>query len=247
MLLKDKVAIVTGGSRGIGRAIALSLAEAGAKVAVNYAENAKAAENVVKEIKNKGGEGISFQARVDDLKSVEKMLKEVQKLYSRIDILVNNAGIIKDKFLMTMSEDEWKKVLGVNLTGVFNCCKAVSRPMIAQKSGKIINVSSVSAFRGVVGQTNYAASKAGIEGFTRALVKEFSHYGIYVNTVAPGFIESERVENLRQDLKKEYLRLIPLSRFGKPEEVARVVLFLASDDSSYIQGHTILVDGGMTV
>lgn len=244
--MQGKVAIVTGGSRGIGRAVALALASKGASVVVNYSENAGAANQVAEEIKKRGGEALAVQARVEDYKSVERMVKEALDKFGRIDILVNNAGIIKDKFLMMMSEEEWKKVLDVNLTGIFNCCKAVSRPMIAQKSGKIINISSVSACRGITGQTNYAASKAGVEGFTRALAKEFSHYGIYVNTVSPGFIESERVENLHGDMKKDYLKLIPLSRFGKPEEVAGVVLFLASDDSSYIQGQTILVDGGMT-
>ena len=241
--MQGKKALVTGGSGEIGRAIALALAAEGASVVVHYHQDRAGAEAVVKEIKGAGGEALALQAAVEDLASVEKMINEA----GEIDILVNNAGIIKDKFLMTMPADDWAEIVGVNLTGIFNCCKAVSRQMIARKSGKIINVSSVSAFRGVAGQAGYAASKAGIEGLTRVLAKELSRYDIHINTVAPGFIESKRVNALPAELRQEYLKLIPFNRFGRPDEVAKVVLFLASADSSYIQGQTIIADGGMTV
>ncbi|OGB90885.1 beta-ketoacyl-ACP reductase [candidate division WOR-1 bacterium RIFCSPHIGHO2_01_FULL_53_15] len=244
MLLNGKVVIVTGASRGIGRAIALLFAAEGAKVAVNYAEDKVAAEAVVRQI---NGDAFACKARVEAPGEIEELIEKTLMKWGKIDILVNNAGIIKDKFLMMMSQQEWQSVIDVNLTGVFNCCKAIARPMIAQKSGKIINISSIASCRGALGQVNYAASKAGVEGMTRALIKEFSRYNIYVNTIAPGFIESERVKNLRDEMKKDYLRLIPLARFGRPEEVAGVALFLASDAASYIQGQTIIVDGGMVV
>jgi 3-oxoacyl-[acyl-carrier protein] reductase len=243
MKLKGKKALVTGGSGEIGRAICLALAGEGAEVVVHYHRDKAGAEKVAAAIGKLGGQAAVVQAAVEDYAGVEKMVAGA----GEIDILVNNAGIIRDKFLMTMPVAEWDEVLRVNLSGIFNCCKAVSRQMIARRSGKIVNISSVSAFRGAAGQASYAASKAGIEGLTHVLVKELSRYNIYVNTIAPGFIESERVNALPDDLRQGYLRLIPLNRFGRPDEVAKTAVFLASDDSSYIQGQTIIADGGMTV
>lgn len=242
MRLKDKVAIITGASGEIGAAIALELAGEGAKVVAAYNQDPGSANRVVDRIVQNSGAAKALQVKVKDYKSVEEMVEKTLELFRRIDILVNNAGVLKDRLMMLMPEEEWQEVMDVNLKGIFNCSKAVMRPMIAQKSGKIINISSVSAFRGVAGQTNYAASKAGIEGFTRALVQEVSRYGIYVNSVAPGLIETEAASNVREEIKNR----IPLGRLGKAEEVAKAVAFLASDDSSYIQGQTIVVDGGIT-
>jgi len=242
MRLKNKAAIVTGASGEIGSAVALALAAQGAAVAVAYHRDAKSANKVAGQVKKSGGKAFALPVKVSDHESVEVMVQKTLELFGRVDILVNNAGVLKDRLMMLMSDEEWQEVLDVNLKGTFNCCRAVLKPMVAQKSGRIINVSSASAYRGVAGQTNYAASKAGIDGLTRALVQEVSRYGIQVNTVAPGLIESEVTAGLTTD----YRKMIPLGRFGKAAEVARVVAFLASDEASYIQGQTIVVDGGLT-
>ncbi|MCU0641609.1 MAG: 3-oxoacyl-ACP reductase FabG [Candidatus Margulisbacteria bacterium] len=242
MKLENQVAVVTGGSGALGGAIALELARGGALVVVGYGRNKAAALRTVKQIKAAGGRAFPLAIQVEKSAAVEKAVAEVLRRFGRIDILVNNAGIVRDKLLMLMSEAEWDEVLNVNLKGIFNCCQAVLKPMIARKSGAIVNVSSVSALRGVEGQANYAAAKAGIAGLTRSLVQEVSRYNIRVNSVAPGLIESE----LTDSLKSKYLKMIPLGKAGKPAEVARAVVFLASADSSYVQGQTMVVDGGLT-
>jgi 3-oxoacyl-[acyl-carrier protein] reductase len=243
MKLKNRVAVVTGGSGAIGGAIARELAGQGALVVVGYARNKKAAERTAKQIKSAGGRAFPLALKVERSATVEKALAEVVRRFGKIDILVNNAGIVRDQLLLLMSDADWDQVLAVNLKGVFNCCKAVLKPMIAQKKGAIVNVSSVSALRGLEGQANYAAAKAGIAGLMRSLVKEVSRYNIRVNSVAPGLIESE----LSGELADRYRKQIPLGKIGKPAEVARAVLFLASDDASYVQGQTLAVDGGFTV
>lgn len=247
MLLDTKVALVTGGSRGIGRAIAISLAKSGAKVVVNFAGNAKAAQEVLSEITNLGGEAIAVQADVSSLESVEHMIQEIINTYGRIDVLVNNAGITRDTLLMRMKEQDWDAVINTNLKGIFNCTKAVSRYMLKQKSGKIVNMSSVVGIMGNAGQANYAAAKAGVIGFTKATAKEFATRGITVNTVAPGFISTDMTAILSEQVKAELNDKIPLGRLGTPEDVASVVLFLVSDAANYITGQTLNVDGGMVM
>ena len=246
MKLKSKVAVVTGGSKGIGRAISIKLAQAGATVIINYSQDQKTADEAVSFIKDQGGRAMAVKAPVTDFESIEKMIKQVVEKFGKIDILVNNAGINKDKLLMIMSPDEWQAVLDVNLNGLYNCCKAISRQMIFQKSGKIINLSSTSGMFGVPGQTNYSASKAGMIGFTKSLAKELSPYGILVNAIAPGYIETDMLNSVSVELKKQYTESVPLKRFGHPEEVADLVAFLASDEAAYIQGQVITIDGGLT-
>ncbi|HCN20576.1 MAG TPA: beta-ketoacyl-ACP reductase, partial [Planctomycetia bacterium] len=244
MSLKGKVAIVTGGTRGIGRAIALELARNGADVAFSYAKNVEKAKEVEGEIKKLGVKALAMQSDVANFNQSKEMVNNAIKELGRIDLLVNNAGITRDKILMMMSEEDWKAVIDTNLSGVFNCSKAAVVPMMKQRSGSIINITSVSGLVGMAGQTNYSSSKAGIIGFTKALAKEVARRGVRVNAVAPGFIETEMVQALDQKYIDEMLKLIPLGRVGKAEEVARVVAFLASDDASYITGHVINVDGG---
>lgn len=245
MKLKDKVAIVTGGSRGIGKAICLDLAKQGAKVVVNYSKNIEAGEQVVDEIKKAGGEASIYQCSVESLEDVNGMITDTLEKYERIDILVNNAGITRDGFLMMMKEEQWKDVININLIGAFNCVKAVSRHMIDKKRGVIINISSTSGINGVPAQTNYCASKAGLIGFTKSLAREMASFNIRVNCVAPGLIETEMVSKIPEKLMNKYIADIPARRLGRPSEVAKVVSFLASDDSSYILGEVIVVDGGM--
>ncbi|HWR38666.1 MAG TPA: 3-oxoacyl-[acyl-carrier-protein] reductase [Patescibacteria group bacterium] len=245
MHLDGKVALVTGASRGIGRAVALSLAKAGAKVVVNYAGNALAAENVRQMIVDNGGEAIAVQADVADGASVEAMVKQVMDAYGRIDILVNNAGITRDGLLMRMKDEDWDAVMNTNLKGVFYCTKAVSRVMMKQKSGRIVNMTSVVGLMGNPGQANYSAAKAGVIGFTKAMAKELASRGITVNAIAPGYITTDMTAGLPEQVKTDLADKIPLNRLGTPEDIANATLFLASDAAGYITGQTLQVDGGM--
>lgn len=247
MLLDGKIALVTGASRGIGRAIALQLAAEGAKVVVNYAGNAKAAEEVINEITAFGGEAFAYQCDVASGESVDAMIKETVSRFGRIDILINNAGITRDTLLMRMKEADWDDVLATNLKGIFLCTKAVSRLMMKQKSGRIVNMTSVVGLTGNAGQANYAAAKAGVIGFTKSVAKELASRGITVNAVAPGFISTDMTAVLADGVKDEMAKNIPLARLGLPEDVAKAVAFLVSDSASYITGQTINVDGGMVM
>ncbi|WP_420768314.1 3-oxoacyl-[acyl-carrier-protein] reductase [Parageobacillus thermoglucosidasius] len=244
-MLQGKVALVTGASRGIGRAIALELARQGAKIAVNYAGSEAKANEVVREIKNMGGEAFAIQADVADAQAVEQMIKTVLERFERIDILVNNAGITRDNLLMRMKEEEWDDVININLKGVFNCTKAVTRPMMKQRYGRIVNIASVVGVMGNPGQANYVAAKAGVIGLTKTAARELASRNITVNAVAPGFITTDMTERLSEEIKSEMLKQIPLARFGEPEDVAKVVAFLVSDAASYMTGQTLHVDGGM--
>ncbi|SFA41921.1 3-oxoacyl-[acyl-carrier-protein] reductase [Parageobacillus thermantarcticus] len=246
-MLQGKVALVTGASRGIGRAIALELARQGAKVAVNYAGSEAKANEVVEEIKNMGGEAFAIQADVSDAKAVEQMVKAVLERFERIDILVNNAGITRDNLLMRMKEEEWDDVININLKGVFNCTKAVTRPMMKQRYGRIVNIASIVGVMGNPGQANYVAAKAGVIGLTKTAARELASRNITVNAVAPGFITTDMTERLSEEIKTEMLKQIPLARFGEPEDVAKVVSFLVSDAASYMTGQTLHVDGGMVM
>ncbi|ATW24656.1 3-oxoacyl-[acyl-carrier-protein] reductase [Candidatus Formimonas warabiya] len=250
MGLEDKVALVTGGSRGIGRTVALKLAQEGCRVAVNYVDfdrNQEEAEEVVSLIKKAGGQALSVKGDVANFEEVESMMREVSEYFGRIDILVNNAGITRDNLLMRMKEEDWDAVININLKGTFHCCKSVVKLMMKQKYGKIVNVASVVGLMGNAGQTNYAASKAGIIGFTKSLAREVASRNINVNAVAPGFIATAMTENLPESSQEALLKQIPLQRLGKPEDVAELVVFLASDKAAYITGQTIAVDGGMVM
>lgn len=244
-LLKDQVAIVTGASRGIGRAIALQLAFEGAKVVVNYASSSTAADQVVAEITTAGGEAVAIQGDVSQENQVDTLIKTTLEKFQRVDILVNNAGITRDTLLLRMKLEEWQAVIDINLTGVFLCTKAVSKIMLKQRSGRIINIASVAGQMGNPGQANYSAAKAGVIGFTKTVAKELSSRGITVNAVAPGFI----ITDMTSDIKAEgILQYIPLGRFGQPEEIAGMVRFLASDPAAaYITGQVFNVDGGMVM
>lgn len=247
MLLNNSVALVTGGGRGIGRAIALELARAGAKVVVNYAGRADKAEETVQLIQEAGGEGIAVQANVSVAEDVDRLIQTAVNTYGRIDILVNNAGITRDTLLLRMKESDWDDVLDTNLKGVFLCTKAVSKGMMKQRSGSIINISSVVGITGNAGQANYAAAKAGILGFTKSIAKELASRGVRVNAVAPGYISTDMTESLPEEVRKQILGQIPLGRIGAPEEIAKTVVFLASPAASYITGQTLSVDGGMAI
>jgi 3-oxoacyl-[acyl-carrier protein] reductase len=243
--LKDQVAIVTGASRGIGRAIALALAAEGANVAVNYASSSKAADEVVAEITGMGGGAIALQADVSQSDQVDALVNAVMEKWGRVDVLVNNAGITRDTLLLRMKPEDWQAVIDLNLTGVFLCTRAVSKIMLKQKSGRIVQISSVSGLMGNPGQANYAAAKAGVIGFSKTVAKELSSRGITVNVVAPGFIETDMTQDVKAE---EILKYIPLGRYGKPEEVAGLVRFLAADPAAaYITGQTMNVDGGMVM
>jgi 3-oxoacyl-[acyl-carrier protein] reductase len=246
-MLQGKVALVTGASRGIGRAIALELARQGAKVAVNYAGSEAKANEVVEEIKKMGQEAVAIQADVSSDEAVERMVKTVLEQFSRIDILVNNAGITRDNLLMRMKEEEWDQVINTNLKGVFHCIKAVTRPMMKQRYGRIVNIASIVGISGNPGQANYVAAKAGVIGLTKTAARELASRNITVNAVAPGFITTDMTDSLSDELKAEMLKQIPLARFGEPEDIAKVVAFLVSDAASYMTGQTLRVDGGMVM
>ncbi|EJU30866.1 MULTISPECIES: 3-oxoacyl-[acyl-carrier-protein] reductase [Selenomonas] len=247
MLLDGKTALVTGASRGIGRAIALCLAAEGARVAINYAGNVKAAEEVKAAIEAAGGTAILCQADIADSAAVEAMVANVVKEFGTIDILVNNAGITRDTLLMRMKDEDFAKVLDTNLKGVFYCTKAISKLMMKKRSGRIVNMASVVGLVGNAGQTNYAAAKAGVIGFSKSAAKELASRGITVNVVAPGFIGTDMTAGLPESVKEKMLTDIPLGRMGEPEDVASAVLFLASDQASYITGQVVNVDGGMVM
>ncbi len=244
-MLNGQVALVTGASRGIGRAIALVLAKAGADVIVNYAGSESAAEEVVQLIRGMGRRAEKIQAHVGNSEQAESMIKAVIEQFGTIDILVNNAGITRDNLIMRMKEEEFDDVINTNLKGVFNCIKAVTRPMMKQRSGKIINISSVVGVLGNPGQANYVAAKAGVIGLTKATARELASRNITVNCIAPGFIETEMTDKLPEDAKAALLQQIPLAKLGKPDDIANVVLFLASSAASYMTGQTLHVDGGM--
>ncbi|AFM42536.1 3-oxoacyl-(acyl-carrier-protein) reductase [Desulfosporosinus acidiphilus SJ4] len=245
MVLNESVAIVTGGGRGIGRAIALELAAAGSKVVVNYAGRSEKAEETVALIRQAGGESIAVQADVSQAADVDRLVQTSLEHFGKIDILVNNAGITRDGLLLRMKEADWDAVLATNLKGVFLCTKAVSKGMLKQRSGVIVNISSVVGISGNAGQANYAAAKAGIIGLSKATAKEFASRGIRVNVVAPGYISTDMTETLPEGVQQEILQGIPLGRIGKPEDIAKVVRFLVSPESSYITGQVLCVDGGM--
>lgn len=243
--LSGKTALVTGASRGIGRSIALALAEAGANVAVNYAGSEQAASETADLIRAQGVEAVAIRANVGKADEAEHMVKQVIDTWGHIDILVNNAGITRDNLIMRMKEEEFDQVIETNLKGVYNCLKAVTRPMMKQRFGRIVNISSVVGMLGNVGQANYVAAKAGVIGLTKAVARELSARQITVNCVAPGFIDTDMTQSMPEELLEKLLTDIPLARFGQPEEVAKVVLFLVSDASSYMTGQTLYVDGGM--
>ncbi len=244
--LRGQVALVTGASRGIGRAIALELATQGANVVVNYASSSAAAEDVVAEITAAGGQALALQADVAQASQVDAMLNTVMDKFKRIDILVNNAGITRDTLLLRMKLEDWQAVIDLNLTGVFLCTRAVSKVMLKQRSGRIINIASVAGQMGNPGQANYSAAKAGVIGFTKTVAKELSSRGITVNAVAPGFITTDMTSNLSNT--EDILKYIPLGRYGQPEEVAGMVRFLAADAAAaYITGQVFNVDGGMVM
>ncbi|MFN3532293.1 MAG: 3-oxoacyl-[acyl-carrier-protein] reductase [Candidatus Brocadia sp.] len=247
MQFKEKVAIVTGGTRGIGRAIVLELAKNGCNIAFNYSKNVDAANALVKEIESGGTRALSFQIDAASFEGAKNMVKEVKDKLGKIDFLVNNAGITRDKLLALMGENDWDEVINTNLKSVYNFSKSVITLMIKQKSGSILNITSVSGLMGMAGQVNYSSSKAGMVGFTKALAKEVGKANITVNAIACGFIETDMTAVLPQEYKDKMIEMIPVKRFGRPEEIAKVAAFLLSDDAKYITGHVISVDGGLAI
>jgi 3-oxoacyl-[acyl-carrier protein] reductase len=246
--LRDRVAVVTGASRGIGRAIALDLATEGATVVVNYARSSIAADAVVAQITEAGGTAIALQANVAQFDEANHLIAKTKEQFGRVDVLVNNAGITRDTLVLRMKLEDWQAVIDLNLTGVFLCTKAASQIMLRQKSGRIINIASVSGLMGLAGQANYSAAKAGVIGFSKAMAKELSSRGITVNVVAPGFIETDMTKELNADYKQKILQEIPLARYGQPEDIAGMVRFLAADPAAaYITGQTFNVDGGLVM
>lgn len=247
MLLEDKIAVVTGASRGIGRGVALALAREGAMVVVNYNGSKERADKVVAEIEKNGGKAVAIRCNVSDFEQAKEFFAGVVKEYGRIDVLVNNAGITRDNLLMKMSEGEFQDVIQTNLAGVFHGVKFVTRPMMKQRQGRIINMASVSGIMGNMGQANYSASKAGVIGLTKAAAKELSSRSITVNAVAPGFIATDMTDKLSETVREEACKTIPLGAFGTVEDVAEAVVFLASDKAKYITGQVLCVDGGIAM
>lgn len=245
--LSERVAIVTGGGKGIGRAIALELARRGARVAVNYNRSAAEAQAVVATIEAEGGTALAVQADVSDFEQAQSLVKTVLEAYGQVDILVNNAGTTRDNLLMRMSEEDWDTVIDTNLKSAWNCCKAVIRPMMKRRSGRIINITSVSGIAGNEGQTNYSASKAGLIGLTKSLAREVASRTITVNAVAPGFVATDLTANLPEEIVERLNAHIPLGRWGTAEEMAYAVAFFASDAAGYITGQVLSVDGGMVM
>lgn len=245
MILNGNAAIVTGSSRGIGRAIALALAKEGAAVLVNYKSGAEAAAEVVEAIRSAGGRAMCYQADVANPAEAEAMVKAAQAEFGKVDILVNNAGITRDNLIFRMKDEDWDAVIGANLKGAFNCIKFAGRGMFKNHFGRIINISSVVGLTGNNGQGNYSAAKAGLIGLTKAMAKELGSRNITVNAIAPGFIHTDMTESLPESNKEKMLAQVPLKRFGSPEEVAGLVVFLASQSAGYITGQTIAIDGGM--
>jgi 3-oxoacyl-[acyl-carrier protein] reductase len=247
MNLAGKSALVTGASRGIGREIALELARQGANVAVNFAGSEAKANEVVDEIKALGRDAFTVKCDVSNSEEVNEMVKETIDRFGKLDILVNNAGITKDNLLMRMKEEEWDDVININLKGVFLCTKAVTRQMMKQRVGRIINIASIVGVSGNPGQANYVAAKAGVIGLTKTTAKELASRNITVNAVAPGFITTDMTDKLTEEIKAEMLKQIPLARLGEPKDIAKVTAFLASDDSAYMTGQTLHIDGGMVM
>ncbi|MDI9243309.1 3-oxoacyl-[acyl-carrier-protein] reductase [Fusibacillus kribbianus] len=245
--MREKIAVVTGASRGIGRAIALRLAKEGAFVILNFNGSEERAREAVAEIEAAGGKAEAIRCDVSDFHGAEAFFAEIIKKYGRVDILVNNAGITRDGLLMRMSEEDFDRVIAINLKGAFNCIRHVSRQMIKQRSGRIVNISSVSGVMGNAGQVNYCASKAGIIGLTKSAARELSARGITVNAVAPGFIDTEMTRVLSDQVKEHAVGQIPLGHFGRPEDIAEAVAFLVSDRAGYITGQVLSVDGGMAM
>lgn len=245
--LSGKVAFVTGASRGIGRAVALRLAQDGAKVALNFSSNIAKAEEVKAAIESSGGVAMLVQGDVSSLAVVTELIKKVVDEWGRLDILINNAGITRDNLLLKMSEDDFDKVIATNLKGVFNCTKAVTKLMMKQRGGRIVNMSSVVGLKGNISQTNYAAAKAGIIGFTKSAARELASRGVTVNAVAPGFINTDMTAALSEKVKEVMMQEIPAGRMGTPEDVANAVAFLVSDEAAYITGQILSVDGGMAM
>ena len=247
MLLENKIAVVTGAGRGIGRGIALALAREGARVVVNYNGSKERAEEVVRTIEEAGGKAAAIQCNISDFEAAKEFFANVVKEYGKIDILVNNAGITKDNLMMKMSEEEFQSVIQTNLAGTFHGVKFVTRPMMKQRQGRIINIASVSGVIGNMGQANYSASKAGVIGLTKAAAKELAPRNITVNAVAPGFVATEMTDVLSDSVKEAAVATIPLGRFGEVEDIAETVVFLASDKAKYITGQVICVDGGIAI
>jgi len=246
MRLKDKVALITGSGRGIGREIALAFAKDGADIAI-WDVNPADAQKTAKDIESLGRKALADQIDVTDFSAVEAGINKILDKFNKIDILINNAGITRDTLLMRMSEQDWDLVIKVNLKGTFNCTKAVTRPMLKAKAGKIINIASIIGIMGNAGQANYAASKAGIIALTKTTAKELASRNITANAVAPGYIDTEMTQKLPEEVRQKMLALIPLARMGTPQDVAKVCLFLASADADYVTGQTIVVDGGMVM
>jgi len=246
-VLSNKVAIVTGGTKGIGRSVVLALCREGADCAFTYAKDSRMAESLAQEVKNLGRRAAPFQLDVRDFEGTRLFIEEVKKTFGRLDILVNNAGITRDKSLMMMNKEDWADVIDTDLTGVFNTTRACIITFLKQKSGNIVNVSSVSGIHPLPGQVNYAAAKAGVIGFTKSLAKEVAPYNIRVNAVAPGFIDTDMTAGFSEKFREKAMKMIPLDRFGAPDEVAQAVVFLLSDRSRYITGEVLQIDGGLGI